>query len=50
MARVGGKEEHKGFWWKDLGEGDHLEDIGEDGEDNIKMNIQEFGWEERRLG
>jgi hypothetical protein len=25
------KDVHTGFWWKDLEEGDHLEDTGVDG-------------------
>ena len=29
---------HTGFWWGDLMENDHLE-----GEDNIKMYLQEVG-------
>ena len=32
------------FWWGDLSERDHLEDLGVD-EDSIKMDQQEVGWE-----
>jgi hypothetical protein len=35
-------EEHTGFWWGDLREGDHLEDRRR-WEDNIKMDLQEVG-------
>jgi hypothetical protein len=38
-------EMHTGFWWGNLKEGDHLEDLGVDGEDRIKMDLQERGWE-----
>jgi hypothetical protein len=31
VARMGEGEAHKGFWWGDLMEGDHLEDLGIDG-------------------
>jgi hypothetical protein len=31
-----------GFWWGDLRERDHLEDPRVD---NIKMDLQEVGWE-----
>jgi hypothetical protein len=34
---------HTGFWWGDLNERDHLEDLGMDG-DSIKMDPQEVGW------
>ena len=33
-----------GFWWSDLREGDHLEDLGVSWEDNIKMDLQVVGW------
>jgi hypothetical protein len=33
----------KGFWWGDLNERDHLEDLDID-EDSIKMDLQEVGW------
>jgi hypothetical protein len=28
---MGGGEVHSGFWWGDLREGDHLEDVDVDG-------------------
>ena len=34
---------HTRFWWGNLRERDHLEDIGIDG-GNIKMHLQEVGW------
>jgi len=30
-STYGGGEAHKGFWWEDLREGDHLEVIGVNG-------------------
>jgi hypothetical protein len=35
---------HTGFWWRDLREGDHLEDLCISWEDNIKMDLQVVGW------
>jgi hypothetical protein len=37
-------EVHTGFWWGNLREENHLEDLGIDGRDDIKMDIQEVGW------
>jgi hypothetical protein len=37
-------EVHTGFWWGDLREGDHLEDPGVDGDDDIKRELQEVEW------
>ena len=37
-------EVHTGFWWGNLREGEHLEDLGADGEDNVKIGLQEVGW------
>ena len=34
---------YTGFWWRDLSEGDHLEDLGVDGK-IIKMDLKELGW------
>jgi hypothetical protein len=41
---MGKTEVHTGFWWGDLREGDHFGDQG-GWEDNIKMDLQEVGWE-----
>jgi hypothetical protein len=35
---------HTGFWWGDLTERDHLEDLWRRWEDNIKLDLPEFGW------
>jgi hypothetical protein len=34
---MGDREVHTGIWWEDVMEKDHLEDLGVDGEDNIKI-------------
>jgi len=34
---------HTGFWCENQRGRDHLEDLGIEGEDNIKMNLQ-VGW------
>jgi len=31
VARMGAGEVHAGFWWGDMGERGHLEDLGVDG-------------------
>jgi hypothetical protein len=36
---------HTGYWWGNLKEGDHLEDLGGDGGINIKMDFKEIVWE-----
>jgi len=38
------REVHTGFWWGDLSERDHSEDLGID-ENGSKMALQEAGWE-----
>jgi hypothetical protein len=35
---------HAGLWWRNMTEIDHLENPGIDGEDNMKMNVQEVRW------
>ena len=43
---------HAGFWWGDLRERDHLEDVGLDCRIILKMNLQEVGlgaWTELML-
>jgi hypothetical protein len=37
-------EAHAGFRWGDLRERGHVEDLGVDGKNNIKMDLQEVGW------
>ena len=36
---------HTEYWWGDLKERDHLEDLGERWEDNTKINLKEMGWD-----
>ena len=43
-ARARG-ELHAGFWWGELGDGDHLEDAGLDRRIILKMDLQEVGCE-----
>ena len=40
MAHVGGGEVLTGFWWGELKERDHLEEIMVDGEDNVKIYLK----------
>jgi hypothetical protein len=45
MYHVWGREEvHTGFWWGNLKERGHVENLDVDG-DNIKIDLQEVGWE-----
>jgi hypothetical protein len=37
-------EVHTGFRWGDLRERGHVEDLGVDVKNNIKMDLQEVGW------
>jgi hypothetical protein len=41
---LGKGEVYTKFWWENLMRRYHLEDLGVDG-DNIKMVLQEMGWE-----
>jgi len=42
---MGSGEVHRGFWWGELMETDHLEHLGLDGRmNNIVMDLQEFRW------
>ena len=36
---------HRGVWWGNLRVSDYLGDPDVDGGDNIKMDLQEVGWE-----
>jgi hypothetical protein len=42
---MGRAEACTGFWWENPRERDHLKDPGVRQEDNIKMDIQEVGWD-----
>jgi hypothetical protein len=42
VARMGRGEAYTGFWWGNLRERDHLEDLGIDGVD-IKLELKEVG-------
>jgi hypothetical protein len=35
---------HKGLGWGDRRKGDHFENLGVEGEDNTKMDLQEVEW------
>jgi hypothetical protein len=45
VARVEEGEECTRFWWGDLRESDHLEDVGVDG--NMKIHVQPLGWRDK---
>jgi hypothetical protein len=38
------REVHTWFWWGDLRETQHLEDLGIDGRIILKIGLQEVGW------
>jgi hypothetical protein len=40
-----GKETDTGFWWENLKEGDHLEDLIIGGKIILKFNLKKTGWE-----
>jgi hypothetical protein len=40
----GKKEEHTGFWWGDLREGDYLGDPGVDGRIILKCIFKKWNW------
>jgi len=42
---LGRRHMHTGFWWGNMKEWDHSEDLGPRWENNIKMDLQEIGWE-----
>jgi hypothetical protein len=42
VVRMGKKEVHAGFWWRDLREGDHLEDPGIDGRIILKWFFKKW--------
>jgi hypothetical protein len=44
VARIGERKVHTGFWWRNLQEGDHGRRRLRR-EDNIKINLNEIGWE-----
>jgi hypothetical protein len=39
----GRRELHIGFWWGNLKEREHLEDLSIGGKDNIKLCLKEIG-------
>jgi hypothetical protein len=42
VERTGKREVHKGFWWGDLREADHLEDPGVDGRIILKWILKKW--------
>jgi hypothetical protein len=44
MHVLGTGDIYTGFWWGDLRGRDHMEDVGVEGGDNMKMDLQEVGW------
>ena len=44
VARIGRGEVHIGFWWGNLRERDHLEDLGVDAIVILTMSLQKVGW------
>jgi hypothetical protein len=48
VARIGTREVHTGFWWRDLREDDHLGDRGGDGRILLKWILKTWdggmGW------
>jgi hypothetical protein len=42
VGRMGRGEVHKGFWWENLREGDHLEDPGVDGRIILKLSFKKW--------
>jgi hypothetical protein len=45
VARMAKREVHRGFWWGDLSEGDHLGDPGLDGRIILKWIFKKWdGW------
>jgi hypothetical protein len=44
VASVGDRRGAYRFWWGGLIEREHLEDLAADGEDNIKIGLQQGRW------
>jgi hypothetical protein len=45
MDVFGRRHMHTGFWWGNMKERDHFDYVGCGWEDNIKMDLQEIGFE-----